>query len=327
MIHYHPRCQLARKEKGRPLQRPPFLVADIPRSGRRRDVGIVVVARTTGAAARLGLVVARYGFGRRHRGDGRRQDVERDPLVVFVAGRLESVAARAVAAAGGGTAAVELALGPVGTGGTLLAVRPIVANRAIVAMLALGPIVSRRAVVAVGSLLAIGPLVAVGTFVALVAVVALVAAVGAALVLILVVLVELAALRPLLFEAGAVLVQHAIIMLGVLEIIFGLDAVALHLRVASHRLVFFKQLSGIAAVPGLLAVAGTWPAALLTTAATAAAAAATASAAALTIVDQPKILVKKMVGLLCSTGQALPGRNSVRPPAGGSRNAAPASSR
>ena len=46
-------------------------------------------------------------------------------------------------------------------------------------------------------------------------------------------------------------------MVRILEIIFGLDAVALHLRVAREALVFFEQLGGIAALPVVLAVAGT----------------------------------------------------------------------
>jgi hypothetical protein len=69
-------------------------------------------------------------------------------------------------------------------------------------------------------------------------------------------------------------------MVGVLEIIFGLDPVASQLRVARQRLVFLKQLGGIAALAVILPVAGTSGHALraLSTAAT--------TTAALTIVDQ-----------------------------------------
>ena len=45
-------------------------------------------------------------------------------------------------------------------------------------------------------------------------------------------------------------------MVRKLQIIFGLDAVALHLRVARQALVFLEQLGGIAALPVVLAVAG-----------------------------------------------------------------------
>ncbi len=44
-------------------------------------------------------------------------------------------------------------------------------------------------------------------------------------------------------------------MVGILEIIFGLDAVARELRVARHALVFLEQLGGIAALTVVLAVA------------------------------------------------------------------------
>ena len=55
-------------------------------------------------------------------------------------------------------------------------------------------------------------------------------------------------LAALLLEAGAVFAEHAEIMVRELEIIFGVDAIALHLRVARQRLVFFEQLGGVAAL-------------------------------------------------------------------------------
>ncbi len=87
-------------------------------------------------------------------------------------------------------------------------------------------------------------------------------------------------LTPLLFEADAAFAQNPVIMFGELEIIFALHAIAAKLGVPSHVLVFFEQLSGIAALPGVLTVAGLptsvrWP--LSPTAAT---------AAALSIIDQ-----------------------------------------
>jgi hypothetical protein len=59
----------------------------------------------------------------------------------------------------------------------------------------------------------------------------------------------------LIVEAGAALAQHTKIMVGELQKIFGLDAVAAELRVARHALVFFEQLGGIAALPVVLAIA------------------------------------------------------------------------
>ena len=44
-------------------------------------------------------------------------------------------------------------------------------------------------------------------------------------------------------------------MVRKLQIIFGLDAVALHLRVARQALIFFEQLGGVAALAIVLAVA------------------------------------------------------------------------
>ena len=81
----------------------------------------------------------------------------------------------------------------------------------------------------------------------------------------------------LLFLAEAVFLQHAEIMIGELQIIFCLDAVAGKLGVAGHILIFFEQLRGIAP---LAIVARIIIVALRTLATT------TATAATLTIVDQ-----------------------------------------
>jgi hypothetical protein len=69
------------------------------------------------------------------------------------------------------------------------------------------------------------------------------------------IIIALAA-RILLFEAGAALAQHAKIMVGELEVIFGLDPIASKLGIARHALVFFKQLRRIAALAVVLAIAG-----------------------------------------------------------------------
>ena len=77
-------------------------------------------------------------------------------------------------------------------------------------------------------------------------------------------------------------------MVRILKIGFGQHAIALHLRVAGHALIFLEQLGGIAPLAVVLPVARTRIVAARrsTTAATAPA------AAALTIVDQTKILTK-----------------------------------
>jgi hypothetical protein len=84
----------------------------------------------------------------------------------------------------------------------------------------------------------------------------------------------------LLFEARAVLTQHAEIMIGELEIIFGLNPIARELGVARHALVFLEQLSGIAALAVVLPVARL-SAEVLSPLST-----ATAPAATLSIIDQ-----------------------------------------
>ena len=76
-----------------------------------------------------------------------------------------------------------------------------------------------------------------------------------AAVLLLEVIVTLAAmLRILFFEPGPALAQHAEIMVRELEIIFGLDAVARKLSVASHALIFLEELGSIAALAVVLPV-------------------------------------------------------------------------
>jgi hypothetical protein len=84
----------------------------------------------------------------------------------------------------------------------------------------------------------------------------------------------------LLLEARAIFAEHAEIMVGVLQIIFGLDTIACKLCVARHALIFLEQLGGVAALAIILAVPRL-PAEILAPLSTAA-----APAAALTIIDQ-----------------------------------------
>jgi hypothetical protein len=116
-------------------------------------------------------------------------------------------------------------------------------------------------------------------------------------VLVLVAIVTLA--RALILEAGAVLVENAIIMVRELQIIFGLDAIPGQLGVAGQRLVFLQQLGGIAPRPVVLAIARIGTAARRTRSA-----ATAATATVLTIVDQTNILV---------TGGLVPATPSVGP--------------
>jgi hypothetical protein len=97
-------------------------------------------------------------------------------------------------------------------------------------------------------------------------------------------LIVLAAARLIFFKARTRFGQHAEIMIGELQIIFGVDAIPLHLRIAGERFVFFQQLRGIAtgAVvdPVAIILAATRVATLRALPAT------TATAAVLTIVNQ-----------------------------------------
>src|SRR5690606_24166831 len=81
-------------------------------------------------------------------------------------------------------------------------------------------------------------------------------AAGIVLALILVAII-VTALAALLLEAGAIFVEDAEIMIRILQIIFGLDPIALHLRVAGEALIFLEQLRRIAALTVVLAIART----------------------------------------------------------------------
>ena len=109
-------------------------------------------------------------------------------------------------------------------------------------------------------------------------------------------------------------------MVRILEIGFGLDAVALHLGVAGQALILFQQLGGIAALPVVLAIAGSR---IVAARRSTAAAAATAPAAALTIVDQTKILTKGGTTLPLPAGP-FPASISAQPRRRGPQIAAPA---
>ncbi|VXC75097.1 membrane hypothetical protein [Sphingomonas sp. T1] len=120
-----------------------------------------------------------------------------------------------------------------------------------------------------------------------------------------------------LFEARAGFAQHAEIMIRELQIIFDVDAVALHLRVARQVLVLLVQLARVAARAAVDAVAGvaatlatTTTAALALTATAATAAiiivATTATAAGLPVVDQACVLSRRTKIWSCSEMRCKP---------------------
>ncbi len=219
---------------------------------------VIALARTRGPGppARCGLlfrlpIVDSHG-GRPVGADGRRKYVEREAVIA--------------------------AVGALRTGIPIL-VAAIVATAIVARILArlagftwLTRIVAFATVLPLRPLLAFLTLVAVGRF-----------AVGFdQIVLTLVLIGPVAALAPLVLEPRPAFAEDAEIMVRILQIIFGLDAIARELRVARQALVLFKQLSGVAALTVVLTVArlsATTPADVpLSTAA--------APAATLSIVDQ-----------------------------------------
>jgi len=101
------------------------------------------------------------------------------------------------------------------------------------------------------------------------------------LVLLILILAIFLALAPLFFEAGAAFVEHAKIMVGELQIIFGLDPIASQLRVTGKRFVLLMKLRSVAALAIVLTVPR-----VRHIVRRALSAATTAPAAVLTIVDQ-----------------------------------------
>src|SRR6185369_1351071 len=98
--------------------------------------------------------------------------------------------------------------------------------------------------------------------------------------------------RILFLEPSTVFAEHPKIVIGVLQIIFGLDSVARKLGVARHALVFFEQLRGVAALAIVL------PVPRLSAEVLAPLSTTTASAAALTIVDQMPTSLRSVVSPL-----------------------------
>jgi hypothetical protein len=216
---------------------------------RRGDVAFIVGrARLAGPAlGARGIVLDGIGDGV-DPADRRRQRVERDAFDSGVA-RTRSVSVVAACAIGAvaitGRAGIArsafVALRPFGAFGTLGALKPLAG---------LGTL---AITVAIEALVAIRTL---GTIVVAAIVLRTLLVAGLHLVLVaLVVVAVIAAGSPLLLEAGAAFAEHAVIMVGVLEIIFGLDAIPAELRVARHALVFFQELRGVASLAIVLTIA------------------------------------------------------------------------
>jgi hypothetical protein len=95
------------------------------------------------------------------------------------------------------------------------------------------------------------------------------------------------------FLTGAVIGQHAEIVVGKLQIIFRVHPVAGQLRIARHVAVFFQQLGGIATRAVIDTIAVVTAAAVLATGTTIIVVPATIAAAGLTIINQWWFLVSK----------------------------------
>jgi hypothetical protein len=211
-------------------------------SGSRSDIRFVaVVAYLANPAARLGRS---FAFVVGITADSRRQDLESDPLVVNLGLRfrkLRAVALRTLTTVPAGATIIAFAaIAPAAALGTLVAFRSLAS---VVRLLLLLLVVGR-----VGHLL-----------------VALILVRG------------IVALGALFVEARAILAQHTEIMIGELQVIFGLHAIAGELGVARHVLVFLKQLRRVSALAIVLPIAPEIRVSL---------APAAAAAATLSIVDQ-----------------------------------------
>ncbi len=172
---------------------------------------------------------------------------------------------------------------------TIGAITVTVAAIALALALAVTRRIAMAAIAAIGAIVTLIALAAIITSVALIGIDPILGhALDIAVEILVVALFErivLAAAGLIFFEARARFGKHAEIMIGKLQIIFGVDAVTLHLGVARQRLVFLEQLGRIAACPiiNAIAVFGTTPRIATTLRALPA---TTATAAGLTIVDQ-----------------------------------------
>ena len=274
-------------------------------SSSRRDVRFAFGARPSHTAARRGGF--RFDFGLRRFGgdaDRRRDHREVDPLFIL---RLLAVPANAAVGARrafgtiafGANRAVGIdALRTLSARGTLGALLLLRLRLAILALVAVGAWLLRLllAILSIRTIL----LLVTARLLALILllllllgllgllrliVVAVHLAVEAfALAIVVIVVIDVLTPRAALFvEPRAAFAEHAEIMVGELEIIFGLNAVTRKLGIARHALVFLEQLRRIATLPIVASVA---PAVARHSLGTLSTTAATATRAVLTIIDQ-----------------------------------------
>ena len=252
------------------------------RSGGGGDIAVVIAhhpARTAARARRFDLAAILVTGGADRGG----KDAERDALVA----RVDIAVGVAANAFVGGLAARALdslrtlgALGPIAARTLLLLLARLLLTILTLRLLAL------RTIVAI--------VVTIVTVVAVIGAVRVHALFVVAVKIIVALLAATALLLMLVFEPRAAVLEDAEIMVGELEVIFGLDAVPGKLRVARHALVFLEELGGVAA---LTIVARVATAAIALHPLRALSTAATTAAALLTIVDQ--------VLIPCRTGIAL----------------------
>ena len=271
-------------------------------SSSRRDVRFAFGARPSHTAARRGGF--RFDFGLRRFGgdaDRRRDHREVDPLFIL---RLLAVPANAAVGArrafgtiafGANRAVGSDALRTLSARGTLGALLLLRLRLAILALVAVGAwllrlllaILSIRTILLLvtARLLALILLLLLLLGLLRLIVVAVHLAVEAfALAIVVIVVIDVLTPRAALFvEPRAAFAEHAEIMVGELEIIFGLNAVTRKLGIARHALVFLEQLRRIATLPIVASVA---PAVAGHSLGTLSTTAATATRAVLTIIDQ-----------------------------------------
>ena len=280
-------------------------------SSSRSDVRIAFGARPSNTAARRGGF--RFDFGLRRFGgdaDRRRDHREVDPLFIL---RLLAVAANAAVGAlrafgtiaFGANQAVGIdalrTLSARGALGALLLLRlrlAILALGTIVALVAVGAWLLRLllAILSIRTILLLVTarllalifllllLLGLMRLMRLIVVAVHLAVEAFALAIVVIVVIDVLTPRAALFvEPRAAFAEHAEIMVGELEIIFGLNAVTRKLGIARHALVFLEQLRRIATLPIVAGVAAAVTRHSLGTLSTTA---ATATSAVLTIIDQ-----------------------------------------
>ena len=298
------------EEKGRRTRVHRPLINFYPKSGGRCDLGLTFLgARTTGPATRRTRCLFRTTVDHRN---GRRQAFERNALLTTLPG-----------IGIGHSLALFVATTALTTRAQFPALVIVGARLTIGTLLTIGPGFAIELWLTIPARFTLAARLTLGTFAArcrssltLVLILAFALIAGEDLVLILILVIgEIVAAAALLLEPGAAFAQHPEVMIGKLQIIFGLHTVTGQLCVAGKRLVFLVKLDRIAARPVILPVAGAGRIVGRTCAAT------TAPTAVLTIVDQTMFLVTGGLSMpLHSPGPSR--QSSARPPGGGSRKCA-----